>query len=503
MDNSLDSLDNNVNHLDSITKEIKSHRDKIEADMNYIAVNWYKFWKWDDLKSCIDDVNVQVDEMDAVTDDLRITSQKITQDVDVLNATNNTLNNSVDDDSVYAGNDSYAQAKALVQNLKALNIDAEISEPTNFKEGDIVQYYDEGKYYRYLEYRRIDNATNYVKLQDRNRNIFVSQAHFNGTATFKISSPNNSKLFIPINNVLEKQLKNLNRTYNNELSSLLKLNDTMGDISTVLVHIIGWGLLGVLVVLLISAAAGKIELFLGYVTLLAVAVTSCGSAGIVISILKDNAEKSVQQLDTEKTNLCECIYGDPHSFPVAENYNLTTQMNKELYGVLSCSDFDSSLDTFNFTKVKGPEHGSLNLTNTGDFGYYVYTPDADFSGVDSFTYKVNDGLFDSNIAQVYINVSKNTTHIILENETTDTGDYTSLKATLLDEGNHAVANKTVQFMVNGRQLGTATTNENGTAIIKTYIMSLIGKLNIQTIFMGDTLYSANNTTSIIKVLKLG
>ena len=211
IDNSLDSLDKNVNHLDTITKEIKSHRDKIETDMDYIAGNWYKFWKWDDVNSCIDDINVQVDEMGAVTEDLKVTSQKITQDVNDLNETYNNLNNSINDDSAYVGNDSYAQANAVVQNLKAVNINATISEPTNFKEGDIVQYYDEGKYYRYLEYRGIDNATNYVRLQDRNRNIFVSQAHFNSTATFKISAMNNQKLLAPINKVLGKQLKNLNR----------------------------------------------------------------------------------------------------------------------------------------------------------------------------------------------------------------------------------------------------------------------------------------------------
>jgi hypothetical protein len=45
--------------------------------------------------------------------------------------------------------------------------------------------------------------------------------------------------------------------------------------------------------------------------------------------------------------------------------------------------------------VTGPAHGVL--TQNAD-GTYSYTPDLNYNGADSFTYKVNDGLLDSNIA---------------------------------------------------------------------------------------------------------
>ncbi|MFT4547909.1 MAG: VCBS repeat-containing protein, partial [Verrucomicrobiales bacterium] len=49
----------------------------------------------------------------------------------------------------------------------------------------------------------------------------------------------------------------------------------------------------------------------------------------------------------------------------------------------------------------GPDHGTLALDPDGTF---TYTPEPDFSGIDSFTYHANDGVEDSNIATVTITV---------------------------------------------------------------------------------------------------
>ena len=48
-------------------------------------------------------------------------------------------------------------------------------------------------------------------------------------------------------------------------------------------------------------------------------------------------------------------------------------------------------------KVTDPAHGTLTLNGDGSF---VYTPAADYSGPDSFTYKANDGTAESNVATV-------------------------------------------------------------------------------------------------------
>ncbi|HVX64411.1 MAG TPA: Ig-like domain-containing protein [Pirellulales bacterium] len=64
------------------------------------------------------------------------------------------------------------------------------------------------------------------------------------------------------------------------------------------------------------------------------------------------------------------------------------------------TDVDSSLLTA--VLVSGPSHGSVSLNSDGSF---TYTPDANFNGIDSFTYKANDGSLDSNIATATIAVN--------------------------------------------------------------------------------------------------
>lgn len=69
-------------------------------------------------------------------------------------------------------------------------------------------------------------------------------------------------------------------------------------------------------------------------------------------------------------------------------------------GVLA-NDSDLEGDPLRALKVSGPSHGMLALNTDGSF---IYIPDSDFKGTDSFTYKANDGEADSNIATVTISM---------------------------------------------------------------------------------------------------
>ena len=75
-------------------------------------------------------------------------------------------------------------------------------------------------------------------------------------------------------------------------------------------------------------------------------------------------------------------------------------------GVLG-NDTDADSTTLTTVLVSGPSHGTLTLNPDGSFSY---TPAADYSGTDSFTYKANDGQVDSGPATVTIDVipSENT-----------------------------------------------------------------------------------------------
>ena len=55
-------------------------------------------------------------------------------------------------------------------------------------------------------------------------------------------------------------------------------------------------------------------------------------------------------------------------------------------GVLG-NDVDLDGDPLTATLVSGPAHGTLTFNPDGSF---VYTPDANYSGPDSFTYTVSD-----------------------------------------------------------------------------------------------------------------
>lgn len=56
--------------------------------------------------------------------------------------------------------------------------------------------------------------------------------------------------------------------------------------------------------------------------------------------------------------------------------------------------------TFTYTILNNPTHGSL----TGSGPTYTYTPDTNYFGLDSFTFKVNDGSFDSATATNSLNI---------------------------------------------------------------------------------------------------
>ena len=85
--------------------------------------------------------------------------------------------------------------------------------------------------------------------------------------------------------------------------------------------------------------------------------------------------------------------------PVADSQSLTVDEDHNLAIVLSGSDIENNALTFAI--ASGPAHGVLS----GSGANLVYTPNADFYGSDSFTYKANDGMLDSDIATVAINIT--------------------------------------------------------------------------------------------------
>lgn len=87
--------------------------------------------------------------------------------------------------------------------------------------------------------------------------------------------------------------------------------------------------------------------------------------------------------------------------PVAEDGSLTTDENTSASGTLQASDPDG--DSLTFMIVDQPAHGEVVLDDPAT-GAYSYTPAADYSGSDSFTFKAADAKVESNVATVTITV---------------------------------------------------------------------------------------------------
>ena len=91
--------------------------------------------------------------------------------------------------------------------------------------------------------------------------------------------------------------------------------------------------------------------------------------------------------------------------PVSNSDFYTTEvgsLNVPVGASLLINDVDANGDVLSVILVQGPRHGTLQLNANGTF---TYTPNADFTGVDTFAYKSFDGAVDSNVALVSIQVT--------------------------------------------------------------------------------------------------
>jgi alpha-tubulin suppressor-like RCC1 family protein len=85
--------------------------------------------------------------------------------------------------------------------------------------------------------------------------------------------------------------------------------------------------------------------------------------------------------------------------PVAEQQDVAT--NEDTAKAITLAGIDADGDTLAYTIVTNPAHGTLSGTAPN----VTYTPNANYNGADSFTFKVNDGTTDSTAATVSITVS--------------------------------------------------------------------------------------------------
>src|SRR5262245_7007526 len=88
--------------------------------------------------------------------------------------------------------------------------------------------------------------------------------------------------------------------------------------------------------------------------------------------------------------------------PVANADAFTLDEDTTLTANVLGNDTDVDSATLTAVLVSGAAHGSVTLSPDGSF---TYTPNANFFGSDSFTYKASDGALDSNVTTVSLTVN--------------------------------------------------------------------------------------------------
>ena len=111
--------------------------------------------------------------------------------------------------------------------------------------------------------------------------------------------------------------------------------------------------------------------------------------------------------------------------PVAQSQSVTLAEDSTANILLAASDVENSALTY--TLLTSPQNGTLRQTpGTLPGTQYIYTPNPNWNGSDSFTWRANDGALDSNIATVTINVTPTSDRPVAAADDFDTAEDTPL-----------------------------------------------------------------------------
>jgi VCBS repeat-containing protein len=174
-------------------------------------------------------------------------------------------------------------------------------------------------------------------------------------------------------------------------------------------------------------------------------------------------------LDSNVVNVALAV-APVNDAPVAKDDAVTTAEDTPVSGNVIGNDADADGDALSAALLDGPSHGALEFVSDGSF---TYTPSANFNGMDSFTYKVNDGKLDSNVVTVALAVAPMNDAPVAADDAVTTAEDTpvsgnvigndadidgdSLTAVLLDGPSHGA----LDFAADGSFTYTPAANYSG------------------------------------------
>ncbi len=149
------------------------------------------------------------------------------------------------------------------------------------------------------------------------------------------------------------------------------------------------------------------------------------------------------------------------AFEVEENTILAINAST---GVLA-NDLDNDGDSLTARLVAQATHGVVELRGDGSFNY---TPDTDFSGIDSFTYRASDGIVESNVATATITVNDASGQNQIPSAVNDRYETQENESLIVDVESGVLANDTdadsdslTANIVDQPSQGTVTLNPDG------------------------------------------
>jgi cellulose biosynthesis protein BcsQ/uncharacterized integral membrane protein len=167
-----------------------------------------------------------------------------------------------------------------------------------------------------------------------------------------------------------------------------------------------------------------------------------------IFMVNDSAVDS----NTASISLAIEAVNDP---PIANHQSTMSKVDRSVSITLTGSDIDS--DKLKYSIATQPEHGSLTFgSDFGASGKLTYTPKANFTDKDSFTFKLNDSDVDSAPATVSLNMTPNHVPMAdLQSVTTAEDTPTVINLTGSDPDGDTVVYSVVTVPSHGSLSGTA------------------------------------------------
>jgi len=125
------------------------------------------------------------------------------------------------------------------------------------------------------------------------------------------------------------------------------------------------------------------------------------------------------------------VFGStPNNTPVAYDQVVTTPEDTPKSITLTASDMDG--DTLTYEIASLPGHGTLSGTAPS----LTYTPEVDYNGDDSFTFRASDGKVDSNTATVMITVTLLNDAPVADDQNVTTQKNTAVTSRSADRYDH-------------------------------------------------------------------